>query len=211
MNLNLRIRTELRARLLCDPCTSSRTHRLVLVPERLGPLFAEVERRGGIVSKVPRLEGLVVNAAAQQMRVKYDRRALLKDAPHRFSCSSLTRFAFAHIGLWLPRYAIEQSYCGISIRPEEAQTGDLVFWPNRWPVADEDREVGHVGIVTGKNTMIDGSDERGSVDIRAFIPGDVVCAVRVLPEEPHVIVAVPAHLPELHTAETVATWLQRPC
>lgn len=209
MELNSTIREVLRGRRICDVTTSQGLMRLVMVPERFSDLFRKIEARDGEIIGIVDIHTMVLQFAAEQIGKPYSRRALLQDAPAAFSCSTLTRFVFARIGFWLPRYAIEQSYIGEPIEPCQVRAGDLVFWRNRWPVRDQDRDVGHVGIVEGRGTFIDASNQHGCVDRRELITGNIECACRPLPSDPQVIIRVPPQEPELYTAETVADWLQR--
>lgn len=45
-----------------------------------------------------------------------------------FDCSGLTRYAFAGVGVPLPRYSGDQYNAGRKVAPSEAKRGDLLFW-----------------------------------------------------------------------------------
>jgi cell wall-associated NlpC family hydrolase len=45
-----------------------------------------------------------------------------------FDCSGLVRFAFAGVGVLLPRYSGDQYDAGRKIPPSQAKRGDLLFW-----------------------------------------------------------------------------------
>lgn len=45
-----------------------------------------------------------------------------------FDCSGLTRFAFAGVGVLLPRYSGNQYTAGRQLPPSQAKRGDLLFW-----------------------------------------------------------------------------------
>jgi peptidoglycan DL-endopeptidase RipB len=45
-----------------------------------------------------------------------------------FDCSGLTRYAFASVGVLLPRYSGDQYNAGRHIPPSQAKRGDLLFW-----------------------------------------------------------------------------------
>ena len=45
-----------------------------------------------------------------------------------FDCSGLTRFAFAGVGILLPRYSGDQYDAGRKMPPSQAKRGDLLFW-----------------------------------------------------------------------------------
>lgn len=45
-----------------------------------------------------------------------------------FDCSGLTRYAFAGVGVLLPRYSGDQYEAGRQLPPFQAKRGDLLFW-----------------------------------------------------------------------------------
>lgn len=45
-----------------------------------------------------------------------------------FDCSGLTRYAFAGVGVQLPRFSGDQYDAGRKVAPTEAKRGDLLFW-----------------------------------------------------------------------------------
>lgn len=45
-----------------------------------------------------------------------------------FDCSGLTRFAFAGVGVLLPRWSGDQYDAGRKVPPSQAKRGDLLFW-----------------------------------------------------------------------------------
>lgn len=45
-----------------------------------------------------------------------------------FDCSGLTRYAFAGVGVELPRYSGDQYDAGRKVPPSQAKRGDLLFW-----------------------------------------------------------------------------------
>lgn len=45
-----------------------------------------------------------------------------------FDCSGLTRYAFAGVGVLLPRYSGDQYTAGRHLPPSRAKRGDLLFW-----------------------------------------------------------------------------------
>lgn len=45
-----------------------------------------------------------------------------------FDCSGLTRYAFAGVGVLLPRYSGDQYTAGRHLPPSQAKRGDLLFW-----------------------------------------------------------------------------------
>lgn len=73
--------------------------------------------------------------------------------PNRFDCSGLTSWAFAQVGLTLPRSSSAQSKVGTPVSWNDLQPGDLVFYYS---------PVSHVGIYAGGGKMIN-APEAGDV------------------------------------------------
>jgi len=48
--------------------------------------------------------------------------------PSAFDCSGLTRYAYRHLGITLPRTADQQYRAARHVRAAAARPGDLVFW-----------------------------------------------------------------------------------
>lgn len=80
----------------------------------------------------------VIRRAGTQLGVPYSWGGGTLDGPSRgvnqgagtvgFDCSGLTRYAFAGVGIVLPRYSGDQYEAGRKIAPSEAKRGDLLFW-----------------------------------------------------------------------------------
>jgi hypothetical protein len=62
-------------------------------------------------------------------------------------CSGLVSIVHQHCGISIPRDAHDQALCGRAVTESELRCGDLVFF-------DDGVEVHHVGIATGRLTMI---------------------------------------------------------
>ncbi len=80
----------------------------------------------------------VIRRAGTQIGVPYSWGGGSLDGPSRgvdqgagtvgFDCSGLTRFAFAGVGILLPRYSGDQYDAGRKVPPPQAKRGDLLFW-----------------------------------------------------------------------------------
>lgn len=64
-----------------------------------------------------------------------------------FDCSGLVSTVYRNCGMVIPRDANDQALCGRVVAESELQCGDLVFF-------DNGVEIHHVGMATGRSTMI---------------------------------------------------------
>jgi cell wall-associated NlpC family hydrolase len=87
---------------------------------------------------------------------KWDRYATIKDAPGTFNCSVFTKYIYGQVGIWIPRYGVQQREFGTPVSVKEACAGDLVFVEGRHShyYADPGDGVGHVGLVSDSKTII---------------------------------------------------------
>lgn len=97
----------------------------------------EASIRGNRVSGAQAIE-YVIRRAGTQIGVPYSWGGGSLTGPSRgvdqgantvgFDCSGLTRFAFAGVGVLLPRWSGDQYNAGRKIPPSQAKRGDLLFW-----------------------------------------------------------------------------------
>lgn len=111
------------------------------------------------------LNTTITTLAQEQIGKPYTKRAKISEAPHTFDCSSLTKWLYGQVGIWIPRYAIDQKFFGSPAKTMEP--GDLVFTKGKrgyyWD--NPDQRIGHVGIVTENNTIIHAANtSRGVVE-----------------------------------------------
>ncbi len=74
-----------------------------------------------------------------------------------FDCSGLTRFAFAGVGVQIPKYSGDQYGAGRAIPHSQARRGDLIFYG---PGGSQ-----HVAIYLGNGKMLEASGSAGRVTI----------------------------------------------
>jgi cell wall-associated NlpC family hydrolase len=74
-----------------------------------------------------------------------------------FDCSGLTRYAFAGVGVRIPKYSGDQYTAGRPISPSEAKRGDLIFYG---PGGTQ-----HVTIYLGGGRMLEASSAAGHVTV----------------------------------------------
>jgi peptidoglycan DL-endopeptidase RipB len=74
-----------------------------------------------------------------------------------FDCSGLTRYAFAGVGVPIPKYSGDQYDSGRPIPPSQAKRGDLIFYG---PGGSQ-----HVTIFLGGGRMLEASGSAGKVTV----------------------------------------------
>lgn len=200
------LRTELAALKICR--ANGITPR-VLVPERALPWIENADARGGSLEDVDDLPKRVIAFARRLIGVSYRMHAEIQDAPNAFSCSSFVKYVFASVGIWMPRYAIDQSYHGPYGTDPSWNEGNLVFWKSEWPIRDETRAIGHVGIATGTNRLIHaGSDDEAVSEITTRRPG-LASFSNPFPDGTQFLLFPPPERRGLETALDAVRWLQR--
>lgn len=120
-----------------------------------------LEKRGFEVITVNMLE-----IARQQLGKRYKRGVKEVDLPNFFDCSSLTRYLYAQLGIWLPKKSIQQRGYANPIELSQARFGDLIFKKGaKNYFTDSVGEIGHVGFATGEGTIIHASGiDRGVIE-----------------------------------------------
>jgi peptidoglycan DL-endopeptidase CwlO len=79
--------------------------------------------------------------------------------PSGFDCSGFTQYIYAQYGVSLPRAVREQYVLGQSVRPEELEPGDLIFFSTTAPGAS------HVGIAIGGDEFVHAPSSSGVVRV----------------------------------------------
>lgn len=74
-----------------------------------------------------------------------------------YDCSGFTRYAFAGVGVLLPKYSGDQYTAGRQVSPSQAKRGDLIFWG---PGGSQ-----HVAIYLGNGQMLESSSAAGQVTV----------------------------------------------
>jgi cell wall-associated NlpC family hydrolase len=91
-------------------------------------------------------------SALTQLGVPY--RSLASEPGVGFDCSGLTTWAFAQVGVELPRVSRDQIRFADSVDVDEAEPGDLVYYP------------GHVSIYLGEDLMVHSPNSGNRVEVR---------------------------------------------
>jgi len=89
----------------------------------------------------------------------YVLRAKMCQAPKTLDCSGFVKYIFAQKGVWLPRLSIQQRSCGSVVSLSDMLPGDLLFSTGKYNWFDHNPldTVGHVCIVSSKNTVVHAS------------------------------------------------------
>ena len=74
-----------------------------------------------------------------------------------YDCSGFTRYAFAGVGVQIPKYSGEQYTAGRQVSPSQAKRGDLIFYG---PGGSQ-----HVAIYLGNGQMLESSSAAGGVTV----------------------------------------------
>ncbi len=85
--------------------------------------------------------------------------------PHGFDCSGLVQYVFALNGLGLPRVVRDQYRYGATVKLDQLEPGDLVFFET------QGGEVSHVGIAIGGDQFVHAPNSRGQVRISRLTAG----------------------------------------
>jgi cell wall-associated NlpC family hydrolase len=116
-----------------------------------GPAAIEyVIRRGGSQMGVPYSWG-GGTLTGPGPGVDYD------DGKIGYDCSGFTRYAFAGVGVQIPKYSGDQYNTGRAIAPSQAKRGDLIFWG---PGGSQ-----HVAIYLGGGKMLEASGSAEKVTV----------------------------------------------
>jgi cell wall-associated NlpC family hydrolase len=90
-----------------------------------------------------------------------------------FDCSGLTRFAFAGVGILLPRWSGDQYDAGRQVSRSEAKRGDLLFWG---PGGSQ-----HEALYLGNGQMIEAQQTGVPVKVsRVRLPGMTPSVTRII-------------------------------
>ena len=71
--------------------------------------------------------------------------------PDTFDCSGLTQWAYAHVGIQLPRVAADQYNAGAHVALDSLQPGDLLFWATD---VHNPASIHHVAMYLGAGMML---------------------------------------------------------
>jgi peptidoglycan DL-endopeptidase RipB len=123
-------------------------------------------------SRIPRVYGrqaieYVIRRGASQIGVPYSWGGGTPNGPSvgvgddagtvGYDCSGFTRFAFAGVGVLIPKYSGDQYNTGRHIPPSQAERGDLIFYG---PGGSQ-----HVTIYMGNGQMLEASSAAGEVTV----------------------------------------------
>ena len=90
-------------------------------------------------------------------------------APGGFDCSGLVQWAYAQVGINLPRTAQGQYDTAAPIAASQLQPGDLLFYAQTYP--DPSSTITHVGIYVGNGQMINAPTDGDVVRVMPAFAG----------------------------------------
>src|SRR5574343_270051 len=127
----------------------------------------------------------------------YRRGAKPLEAPTVVDCSSFIKWLYGQRGIWLPRRSIQQREFGDSVGMGDISAGDVVFVSGYidYYHTDINDGVGHVGIATGKGTVIHAANRMVNViesSLKEFVGEDKLRGIR-------------RYIPKDHTVLTIET------
>ena len=142
--------------------------------QSLGQQFLSSIGLGGAPSALPggRVRGpqaieYVIRRGASQMGVPYSWGGGTPSGPSTgvdsganivgYDCSGFTRYAFAGVGVLIPKYSGDQYNTGRKVPQSQAKRGDLLFWG---PGGSQ-----HVAIYLGGGKMLEASGSAGKVTV----------------------------------------------
>ena len=122
---------------------------------------------GGARVRGPQAIEYVIRRGGSQMGVPYSWGGGLPNGPSAgvdsdegkigFDCSGLTRYAFAGVGVLIPKYSGDQYNTGRKVPVSQAKRGDLLFWG---PGGSQ-----HVALYLGGGQMLEASGSAGKVTV----------------------------------------------
>ncbi|MEK7658455.1 MAG: NlpC/P60 family protein [Patescibacteria group bacterium] len=143
---------------------------------------------------------------------KYGKGARMSKAPLIVDCSSLIKWLYGIRGIWLPRNLFLWQDLGERVNFDNTvdfnkfAEGDIVF------TTDVDYiGVGHVGLATGKNTMIHATNHVGVEEIpfESLMKRRLICMIRrIVPKEPETVTLLLPIKEEIETSDDIE-WLVR--
>jgi hypothetical protein len=91
----------------------------------------------------------------------YKRGAAFDQWPGQLDCSGLTKWVYGQMGIWIPRYSIDQlSYADENL--SYPRVGDLVFTSGRrnYYLDDPAMGIGHVGMMISDNSIVHAANSK---------------------------------------------------
>ncbi|ORV19052.1 NlpC/P60 family peptidoglycan endopeptidase RipB [Mycobacterium celatum] len=138
--------------------------------------------------RIPRVYGrqaveYVIRRASSQMGVPYSWGGGTPNGPSKgvdsgadtvgFDCSGLMRYAFAGVGVLIPRFSGDQYNAGRHVPPSQAKRGDLIFYG---PGGGQ-----HVTMYLGNGQMLEASSIAGKVTVSPVrTPGMTPFVTRII-------------------------------
>lgn len=121
---------------------------------------------------MPTRDILVDARACKDGASLYRRYASINQAPEIVHCATFIRWLYGNLGIWLPKTAFLLREYGMMVQEGDHQVGDLIFSSSRRSIGyywtDEHDGVGHVGMVSGNNTVIHAANSKLNIIEESF-------------------------------------------
>lgn len=139
----------------------------------------------------------------------YRRSARPSEAPGVMDCSSFMKWLYGERGIWLPRRTIQQRELGEVVVASKIIAGDLIFVSGKinYYLDNSLDGVGHVGIATGKGTVIHAANTKAGIiesPLEDFLGEDKFRGIRrYIPKNRRVITLETPAEREVETADDI--------
>ncbi|OGZ67902.1 MAG: hypothetical protein A3D44_00120 [Candidatus Staskawiczbacteria bacterium RIFCSPHIGHO2_02_FULL_42_22] len=143
---------------------------------------------------------------------RYRKGARMSEAPLMVDCSSFIKWLYGICGIWLPRNLFlwqdlgERVNFGDTVDFDKSTEGDIIFTTDVNYIG-----VGHVGLATGKNTMIHATNHAGVEEISfdSLVKQRLICMIRrIIPDNLETITLLLPAEEEIETSDDIE-WLVR--
>lgn len=138
----------------------------------------------------------------------------LSKAPGIFDCSSFTKWCYGQLGIWIPRLAVQQKEFAEEISIVHSMPGNLIFTSGNgngnYYHQNPEFKVGHVGIITGRGTVLHASKRREGVaedSLPEFLQAGRYRGVgRIVPEASDITTLITPKEYEIYSSDDIR-WL----
>lgn len=111
----------------------------------------------------------IFEIAKETVGKDYKRGSSLKQNPPKsFDCSSLIKWIYGQMGIWIPRISFDQFEYGREIEINDICPGDLIFTQGALPYSKDSIQIGHVGMLLDDNCIVHAANKESGVIVSPF-------------------------------------------